>query len=126
MKLHLIDYDEARLKDIDKRKPTNDRQKRRYVQSLLKSKEHKAYTKNQIVNLFCECWEVLFMENETNEIVNNAANKFMGKYYGHFKKKDEHTCSVGEVNGFFDEMMTFWPQHPSLEKSMRGLGTIDE
>ena len=117
MKLHLIDYDEAKKYKIDIRKPTakNDRHKRRYVQSLLQHEEYEAYTKNQIVNLFCESWE-LFMKKETNHEVENTVNGFMGKYYGHFNKNK--MISVDKVNEFYKEMMTFLQKHASIEKSI--------
>ena len=119
MKLHLIDYDEAKIGGIDKRIPMagNERHKRRYVQSLRQNRETcKAYSRNQIVNLFCECWELLFEKNETVSNVKKATNAFMRKYYARFEDVMED-ISGEEVDEFYHKMsqvLTIW-EHNGME-----------
>lgn len=61
-RLRLIDFDEARLDKVTERKPVTEPQRRVHVIGLRMTPID--FTKNQLVNLFCECWNQYFRPNK--------------------------------------------------------------
>ena len=89
-KLHLIDYDEARISEIEVRVPDklNGFHMRRYAPNLMN--DPFLYTKNQLINLFCECWDVFLKDkvsDEENESNLHTLTDFVKRYEEAFPSK---------------------------------------
>lgn len=97
-RLSLIDFDEGRTKFVTARTPRSERQKRIHVADLRNTPI--AFIKNQLVNLFCECWMLFFQSKAAAE---RGIDLFVESYNSFFN--EGQSPNEEQVLQLYDELI---------------------
>jgi len=121
-KLCLIDYDEGSSKSpVIARKPITTAQKRIFVSGLRKSPL--AFTKNQFINLFCECWTMFLQGNTKDAATTSSVDAFVRMYHDLFVRNQN--LDAGQVDSTFHALITCLNAGISNEEGIE-VQTVDD
>ena len=115
-RLRLIDYDEARYDELTVRRPQTDHQKFVYNERL--ANDFVQFTKNQLMQLFWECWKFLLTSSGDSSEADIHITALMGSFHTYFS--DEENPDALIVDDLYERLVAALDRISKGELSTEG------